>query len=140
MRAQLLLVVVRTIARELVEHELQRRHRQVDLVGVVLVDQRDARAARALDLAGGRLEAAEDQLDQLGADLILHYGGFESVEWGREAEGFDARAGFGLRHLEALKLLGTDRVHIIGGRHTIKDGELQWVPLFLPAGKSLIVG
>ena len=45
--AERLLMVVRAIAREAVAHELQRRERQVDLVGVVLVDQSDPSATRA---------------------------------------------------------------------------------------------
>jgi hypothetical protein len=66
-------------------------------------------------------------------DLVLHHGGFESIEWGREYEGFDSQAGFGQKHLEALKILNTERIHIAGGKHSITDaGELGWVPSFFP--------
>jgi hypothetical protein len=70
-------------------------------------------------------------------DLMLHHGAFESVEWGRELEGFDSRAGFGPRHLEALKMLNIERIHVAGGKHAITDaGELGWVPSFLPDLRS----
>ena len=45
-RAERLLVRVRAVAREALHQELERREREVDLVGVVLVDQGDADAAR----------------------------------------------------------------------------------------------
>ena len=43
----------------LLDHELQRRQREIDLVGVVLVHQRDARGAAAHHLARRRREIAE---------------------------------------------------------------------------------
>ena len=50
----------------LLDHELQRRQREIDLVGVVLVHQRDARGAAAHHLARRRREIAEEQLHQGG--------------------------------------------------------------------------
>ena len=49
---------------ELLNHELQRRQREIDLVGVVLVHQRDARRAAAHHLARRRREIAEEQSHQ----------------------------------------------------------------------------
>ena len=48
----------------LLNHELQRRQREIDLVGVVLVHQRDARRAAAHHLARRRREIAEQQAHQ----------------------------------------------------------------------------
>ena len=48
----------------LLNHELQRRQREIDLVGVVLVHQRDARGAAAHHLARRRREIAEQQPHQ----------------------------------------------------------------------------
>ena len=63
-RAQLLLVPVAPVARELVQQELQRREGQVDLVRVVLVNERDANTARAHNFALGGLELAQHELDE----------------------------------------------------------------------------
>ena len=55
---------VTAVARKLVEHEAQRRKRQVDLVGVMLVDEGDADATRVCDGPLGGLEVSEHQPDQ----------------------------------------------------------------------------
>ena len=56
MRAQRQLVRLRAIAGELGAHEFERRHLQVELVGVVLVDDGDPRLRVALDLTHTRLQ------------------------------------------------------------------------------------
>ena len=52
-------VRVAAIARELAPHELMRSHLQINLVGVVLIDEADARGAVTEDVATARLELAE---------------------------------------------------------------------------------
>jgi hypothetical protein len=59
-----LLVRERSVSRESVHHELEGRERQVELISVVLVDQPDARAGVAEDLARGWLQLAKQELDQ----------------------------------------------------------------------------
>lgn len=60
----LLLVRERAVSREAVHHELEGRKGQVELVGVMLVDEADARAGVAEDLAGGWLQLAQQKLDE----------------------------------------------------------------------------
>mmetsp|Transcript_7679 Transcript_7679/g.31759 ORF Transcript_7679/g.31759 Transcript_7679/m.31759 type:complete len:393 (-) Transcript_7679:1454-2632(-) len=62
--AELEVVVVRAVAGEGGAHEVERRLVEVDLVGVVLVDEREARVRRAHDAARERLELAEEQPDE----------------------------------------------------------------------------
>mmetsp|Transcript_27827 Transcript_27827/g.89923 ORF Transcript_27827/g.89923 Transcript_27827/m.89923 type:complete len:321 (-) Transcript_27827:1088-2050(-) len=63
-RPQRLLVRERAVSREAVHHELEGREGQVELVGVMLVDEADARAGVAEDLAGGWLQLAQQKLDE----------------------------------------------------------------------------
>ena len=81
---------VGAVAGELAAHELERRHLEVELVGVVLVDDGDARLRLALNLALGRLERARDQLDERRLAVAVL------------AEEHDARARVH-RHLRALE-------------------------------------
>eukprot|EP00964_Phaeocystis_antarctica_P034802 scaffold19826_cov60-Phaeocystis_antarctica.AAC.1 len=61
---QLLRVVCAAVAREAVLHELERRHVQIDLLRVMLVDDRHARLLLPSDLALGRRQRAGHQLDE----------------------------------------------------------------------------
>mmetsp|Transcript_70931 Transcript_70931/g.188744 ORF Transcript_70931/g.188744 Transcript_70931/m.188744 type:complete len:202 (+) Transcript_70931:579-1184(+) len=64
MRSQHEVVRVRAVARELGFHKFERRRREVDLVGVVLVDDCDSRLRVPLDLTLRRLQHTYHQLDQ----------------------------------------------------------------------------
>mgnify|MGYP007125956934 CR=1 FL=1 len=60
LRSERLLVRVRAVAREALHQELERREREVDLVGVVLVDQGDADAARTHHLEKQKRPSGEE--------------------------------------------------------------------------------